>query len=94
MPSIPLEVEEVGTVTVIRIAGKRLLRQALVDEVSQSLLPLAGDPGRAHLLLDFHTVESLSSSMLAVLLSLRKALRAQGGRLALLGCGRSCARRS
>src|SRR5262249_43520306 len=85
MPSIPLELEEVGTVTVIRITGKRLLGQALVDEVSQSLLRLAGDPGRAHLLLDFHTVESLSSSMLAVLLSLRKALHAQGGRLALCG---------
>jgi anti-anti-sigma factor len=85
MPSIPLELEEVGTVTVIRITGKRLLGQVLVDGVSQSLLRLAGDPGRAHLLLDFSTVESLSSTVLATLLSLRKALLAQGGRLALCG---------
>jgi anti-anti-sigma factor len=36
-------------------------------------------------LLDFSAVESLSSAVLAALLSLRKALLAQGGRLALCG---------
>jgi anti-anti-sigma factor len=85
MTPIPLELEEVGAVTVIRITSKRLLGQALVDGVRQSLLRLAGDPGRAYMLLDFSTVESLSSTLLAALLSLRKALLGHGGRLALCG---------
>jgi anti-anti-sigma factor len=85
MTPIPLELEEVGAVTVIRITGKRLLGEALVEDVSQSLLRLAGDPGRAYMLLDFTAVESLSSTVLAALLSLRKALLAHGGRLALCG---------
>jgi anti-sigma B factor antagonist len=85
MPPIPLELEEVGTVTVVRITGKRLLQEPLVDAVSRSLQRLAGDPGRTQMLLDFSTVESFSSAVLATLLSLRKTLRDQGGRLALCG---------
>jgi anti-anti-sigma factor len=85
MPPIPLEIEEVGTVTVVRITGKRLLEEPLVDGVSRSLQRLAGDPGRTQMLLDFSTVESFSSAVLGTLLSLRKTLQAQGGRLALCG---------
>jgi anti-anti-sigma factor len=85
MPPVPLELEEVGEVTVVRITGKRLLEEPLVDGVSKSLLRLAGDPGRTQMLLDFSTVESFSSAVLGALLSLRKALLAQGGRLALCG---------
>jgi anti-sigma B factor antagonist len=85
MSAVPLEVEQVGKVAVIRIIGKRLLEAAQVDGVSQNLLRLADDPGRSQMLLDFKAVEFLSSTVLATLLSLRKALRVHGGRLALCG---------
>lgn len=85
MLAAPLEVEQVGDVTVIRVTGKRLLETTQIDGMSQTLQRLAGDPGRSSMLLDFNTVEFLSSAVLAALLSLRKALRAHGGRLALCG---------
>ncbi len=85
MAPIPLELEEVGQVTIVRITSKRLLEAPQVDGVSQNLLRLASDPGRARMLLDFTAVECLSSSVLAALLSLRRALLGQGGRLALCG---------
>ena len=82
---IPLEMEQVGDVTVVRITHKRLLESAQVEGVSQSLMRLAGDPGRNQMLVDFGTVESLSRTVLATLLLLRKKLTAHGGRLALCG---------
>jgi anti-anti-sigma factor len=82
MSGVPLELEEVGQVTVVRITARRLLGQTQVDAISRSLLHLAGDPGRTHMLLDFGAVEALSSSVLAALLSLRGRLLAQHGRLA------------
>ena len=85
MHAIPLELEQVGEITVIRITNKRLVDDAIVDVVGRELLRLAGDPGRARMLLDFRGVESLSTGVLSVLLSLRQRLLAQGGRLALCG---------
>jgi anti-sigma B factor antagonist len=85
MPAVPLEMEQVGEVTVVRIGGRRLLDEPTVDGVKRNLLRLADDPGRARMVLDFREVEALSSIVLAALLSLRKALQAQGGRLALCG---------
>lgn len=83
MSSVPLELEEVGPVSVVRFTTRRLLDQAEVDGVRQALLRLAGDPGRGRLLLDFRAVEALTSAVLAVLLSLRGRLQKVGGRLAL-----------
>jgi anti-sigma B factor antagonist len=85
MMIVPLELEQVGEVTVVRIAGTRLLDSPQVEALGRSLLGLAEDPGRARLVLDFGGVEFLSSAVLPALLALRKALLAQGGRLALCG---------
>jgi anti-sigma B factor antagonist len=85
MPAVPLELEQVGEVTLVRIGRKRLLDELEVDGVKRNLLRLADDPGRTRMVLDFQSVEALSSSVLAALLSLRKALLTQGGRLALCG---------
>jgi anti-anti-sigma factor len=77
--------EQVGEVTVVRFTGKRLVDEAVVDKVGRELLRLTGDPGRTRMLLDFTAVECLSSTVLATLLSLRKALVRQSGRLAVCG---------
>jgi anti-anti-sigma factor len=82
---VPLELEQVGEVTVVRIGGTRLLDGPQVDALGRALLGLAEDPGRAWMVLDFGAVEFLSSAMLPALLSLRKVLLAQGGGLALCG---------
>jgi anti-sigma B factor antagonist len=84
MPVVPLELEHVGAVTVVRVTVRRLLDQAEVDRVRQALLRLADDPGR-QLLLDFRAVEALTSTILAALLALRSRLLKAGGRLALCG---------
>ena len=85
MPAVPLEMEQVGDVTVIRFTDRRLVDDAVVDGVRRSLLRLAGDPGRTQMLLDFAAVEALSSTVLAGLVSLNKRLKGQGGRLAVCG---------
>ncbi len=85
MHAIPLELEQVGEITVIRITNKRLVDDTVVSVVGRELLRLAGDPGRTRMLVDFAAVECLSSTVLAALLSLRKALVAHKGRLALCG---------
>ncbi len=85
MSGVPLEMEQVGEVTVIRITDRHLLEGAAVEAVSRSLLRLADDPGRTRMLLDFAAVEALSSSVLASLIALRKNLLRQGGRLAVCG---------
>jgi len=83
MAVIPLELEQVGEVTVVRIGGKRLLDDVVVDRLKRNLLQVAGDAGRSRMVLDFREIEALSSSVLATLLLLRKKLLSQGGRLAL-----------
>jgi anti-sigma B factor antagonist len=85
MMVVPLELEQVGEVTLVRIAGTRLLDGPQVDALARSLLGLAEDPGRARMVLDFEAVELLSTAVLPALLALRKALQAQGGGLALCG---------
>jgi anti-sigma B factor antagonist len=85
MTDVPLELEQVGEVTIIRLTAHRLLDQSEVDAVKDSLLRLAGDPGRLQMLLDFAAVEAFSSGVLAILLTLRRLLLATGGRLALCG---------
>jgi anti-anti-sigma factor len=80
-----LKLEQVGEATVVRITVNRLLDGPLVEAVGRELQRLAGDPGRALMLLDFRAVESLSGAVLGVLLSLRRHLLAQGGRLAICG---------
>jgi anti-anti-sigma factor len=83
MQAVPLELEQVGEVTVVHITDRRLLDEDTVDRLRRGLLGLADDPGRARMLLDFGAVASLSSAVLGVLLALRKSLLEQGGRLAL-----------
>jgi anti-anti-sigma factor len=85
MLTAPFELEQIGEVTLVRLAGQRLLDGAQVEDLGEALLRLASDPGRARMRLDFGAIEFLSSAVLPVLLSLRQALQAQGGRLALCG---------
>jgi anti-anti-sigma factor len=85
MPAVSLESEQVGDVTVVRIACKRLLDEPEMGRVRRNLLRLAEEPGRRRMVLDFRQVEALSGAVLAGLLALRQALLTQGGRLALCG---------
>jgi anti-anti-sigma factor len=73
-----------GDHTVIRFTGPQvLLHEDNISLVGEQLLTLAGRLRPGRLLLDFGNVTLLTTTALAVLLRLRKALYAWGGRLTL-----------
>ena len=79
-----VQAHDQGDHTVVRFTGPRvLLDEDNIALAGEQLLALAGrlKPGR--LLLDFGNVTYLTTTGLGVLLRLRKALQAWGGRLTL-----------
>jgi anti-sigma B factor antagonist len=88
MPSRPsrswFDVQQVGTVTVVRFTCAAIRDQVMVQALGEELLKLAfGRPERPCLLLNFRDVTYLSSAMLGKLIGLQKQAQAAGGRLAL-----------
>jgi anti-anti-sigma factor len=83
-PSCPVQVHEDGEMTVVQFTGQRLLLDEMTSQaVGEELLALVERRRPRLLLLDFENVAFLSSTTLGVLLVLRKALHAGGGRLVL-----------
>lgn len=87
MPSLFLETEKQGRVTVARI-----LRERVADHESQVLLPevlaAAGAGGPAfpiRLVLDLSQVELLASAGLGLLITLNKRARESGGQMVVTG---------
>lgn len=78
-----LEVAEMGDVTVVRFVDRKLLDEANVQEAARELFRLVDVEQRSHLLLNFSTVDFLSSAALGKLITLEKKVRAQGGKLML-----------
>ena len=88
MPKNPLGLVQRDEVTIVRIGANRVVDQPDVDDMCQSLLQLADDPGRVRLLLDFANVKSVSVAVIPTLVLLRKRLLARDGDLAM--CGLDC----
>jgi len=76
--------ETVGGVTVVTFRQRQILSEAAVQALGQQLLGLAAGSGR-RLLLNFGNVERLSSAVLGQVVALGRAVRRDGGRLALCG---------
>ena len=85
MAEAGLIVQEIGGVTVINFAGSSILDESTVQSLSRRLYDLAENQDRRKILLDFTPVRSLSSSMLGVLIRLRKRTDSVGGRVAIYG---------
>src|SRR5438445_10089698 len=75
------EVDHVGDITQVRFTDKRILDEQTVQTIRKQLLGLVDELGRRKLLLDFGSVEYLSSHVLGVLVTLNKRVNAARGRL-------------
>lgn len=87
-----LLVETVRDVTVVTFQQTTLLDMTEVERINQILTDMVDNQNRTRLVLDFHNVTSLASSMLGVLLTIRSKLEAVGGRVLLCGLDRDIRR--
>lgn len=78
-----IEVEDVGDVTVVRFADKKILDEQNIQTIGEQLFELVDDEGKRKILLDFLNVEYLSSAALGKLISLNKKVRGVSGQLRL-----------
>jgi anti-sigma B factor antagonist len=78
-----LAVTEVGPVTVVRFADRRILDDANIQEIGQELYQLVEEEGRDRLLLNLCDVDFLASSALGKLITLQRKMKARGGVLKL-----------
>ncbi len=76
-----LNVSEVGDVTVVHFVDRKILDEANIQELGQELFELVEQQGKQNLLLNFSTVEFLSSAALGKLITLDKKVKSHSGRL-------------
>ena len=78
-----LNVSEVGDVTVVRFVDQKILDEAKIQQLGKELFDLVEVDGRNKILLNFTSVEFLSSAALGKLITLDKKIKGQGGALKL-----------
>lgn len=78
-----LKLSEIGEVTVVRFVDKRIIDEAVIQELGSELYALVEKDKRESVLLSFESVEFLSSAALGKLITLEKKVKAQGGKLKL-----------
>jgi anti-anti-sigma factor len=78
-----LEIEHIGDVTVAKFNTRRLLSEEKMQAVSDQLFCLGEEAGYGSLVLNFASVERLSTEMLGTLMALQRKVQAKGGKLAL-----------
>lgn len=78
-----LEVSEVGDVTVVRFADRKILDESSIQELGAELFRLVEEDHRKKILLNFTNVDFLSSAALGKLITLDKKVKADNGKLKL-----------
>lgn len=78
-----LQVSQVGDVTVVRFVDRKILDEANIQELGQELFRLVETDQSGKLLLNFSSVEFLSSAALGKLITLDKKVKAHKGKLKL-----------
>lgn len=78
-----LKIAENGAVTVVNFVDRKILDEANIKEIGDELFRLVEAENRKRLLLNFSSVEFLSSAALGKLITLDKKVKAQGGQLKL-----------
>ena len=78
-----LEVSEVGDVTVVRFVDRKILDVTNIHELGRELVQLVEEQQKKKLLLNFTTVEFLSSETLGELIKLEKKVKQHSGKLIL-----------
>jgi anti-sigma B factor antagonist len=80
-----LKVEEVGDISVVEFLDRRILEDQSIQIIADQLASLVDDQGCRKLLLNFTSVDYMSSAALGKLINLHKKLSAQRGRLIMFG---------
>ena len=78
-----LEISEVGDVTVIRFTDRKILDETSIQELGAELFSLIEQDERKKLVLNFTSVEFLSSAALGKLITLERKAKAHSGVLKL-----------
>ena len=75
--------EDIGDVTVVKFTDKKILEEQAIQNIGDDLFKLVDELGRKKLLLDFVTVEFLSSAALGKLIRLHQRMTQVGGKVVL-----------
>lgn len=78
-----LEVNEVAGVTVVRFRDQKIIEDINIQELGQEMFRLVEVDNRHKLLLNFSSVDFLSSAALGKLITLDKKVKGRGGTLKL-----------
>lgn len=78
-----IETEEIGDVTVVRFVDRRILDEQNIQAIGDQLFALVDEEKRSKILLDFGSVEYLSSAALGKLLNLNRKVDKSHGQLRL-----------
>ena len=78
-----LDVQTVDGVTVARFIDNRILDEAVIQVVGDQMYRLVDDHGLKKIVLDFQSVEHLSSAALGKLINMKKKVDAAGGQLSM-----------
>jgi len=78
-----LDVNEVGDVTVVRFRDHKIVEDINIQQLGQEMFRLIEVDSRDKLLLNFSSVDFLSSAALGKLITLDKKMKAHGGALKL-----------
>ncbi|NQT41158.1 MAG: STAS domain-containing protein [Planctomycetes bacterium] len=78
-----LDVNEDGDVTVVRFLDQKIVEDINIEELGKELFQLVEEDNRKKLLLNFTSVDFLSSAALGKLITLDKKVKAREGTLKL-----------
>jgi len=78
-----IDVNEVGDVTVVRFRDRKIIEDINIQELGTEMFELVDQQKRDKVLLNFDSVEFLSSSALGKLITMDKKMKAMGGDLKL-----------
>ncbi len=78
-----LDISEVGEVTVVRFRDQKIIEDINIQELGRELFQLIEVENRTKLLLNFSSVDFLSSAALGKLITLDKKMKAHAGTLKL-----------
>jgi anti-sigma B factor antagonist len=78
-----LDIEQIGDVTVAKFIDKKILDENNIQVIGNELFGLVEEDGRKKIILDFSSVEYLSSAALGKLITMDKKVKAAGGKLRL-----------
>jgi anti-sigma B factor antagonist len=78
-----IDVNEVGSVTVVRFKDQKILEDDLIQELGRELFELVEVEKRTKILVNFSSVDFYSAAALGKLITLEKKVKANGGVLKL-----------